>query len=167
LSYYEALTEEYNSEFDDSPSAVAGRDETRLRANSSSAIELTDYDLALVLGALEEAAHDLFGNSLVSSAKSKDYKHSRIRVQLSRPLKTAEIEKLTTDHHVIGGRLNVTRRDDDGFLFKLRVSPKGTHVWADADVPSRLLFEVIAAALDAHFVNVYPTAVRTFTEYHA
>jgi hypothetical protein len=108
-----------------------------------------------------------FSNALLGTPKSKDYKHSRIRVQLSRPLTVAEAEKLTSDHHTISGRLNVSRREDDGFLFKLRVSPNRTHVWVDADLPSRDLYEVVASALDSHFVNVYPTAVRTFTEYHA
>lgn len=117
-------------------------------------------DIAITAGLYDEPF-----NSLVP--KSNKYKHSRIRVQLSRPLTVAEAEKLSTDHHTIGGRLNVSRRQDDGFLFKLRVSPNRTHVWVDADLPSRPLYDVVAAALDAHFVNVYPTAVRTFTEYHA
>ena len=101
----------------------------------------------------------------VTASSKSQTKHSRIRVQLSRPLRVAEIEKLTTDHNVISARLN-TARDANGFLFKLRVSPNGTHLWVDADVPSRDLYEIVATALDQHFVNVYPTAVRTFTEYN-
>lgn len=161
VSLYESATP--------SPSELAGRMDEDLR-DAALAYDAKEAVLA-ELSALAEDLDALFGSHLYESAYTEEktslYKHSRIRVQLSRRLTVAEIEKLTTDHNVIGGRLNVTRREDDGFLVKLRVNPNGTHVWVDADLPSRLLFEVVAAALDSHFVNVYPTAVRTFTEYHA
>lgn len=170
MSYYETLTD-YQS-----PSEVAGKDETEvelslweknlladLRNKTQVAVPASTFNnLNLVA---EEFFKKVYRESL--AVRSKNYKHSRIRVQLSRPLTVAEAEKLTTDHHTIGGRLNVSRRLDSGFLFKLRVSPNRTHVWVDADLPSRPLYDVVAAALDQHFVNVYPTAVRTFTEYHA
>ena len=187
-SYFETLTEEYDEPYVSqhsklstgtlyqSPSEVAGRDETKfaltdweqnildgVREGDTVALPVDLFEDLVVIA--EEYSESLKSNSLVD--KSPYYKHSRIRVQLSRPLTVAEREKLNTDHHIVGGRLNVSRRRDDGFLFKLRVSPNGTHVWVDADLPSRLLFDVLAAALDQHFVNVYPTAVRTFTEYHA
>jgi hypothetical protein len=163
----------------ESPSEVAGRMDQALAESANGNVEsLGDFTQYVptsreqVLSELEDLAADLdflagILSPVVEVEKSKLYKHSRIRVQLSRPLTVAEVEKLTTDHNVIGGRLNVTRREDDGFLVKLRVNPNRTHVWVDADLPSRLLYEVVAAALDSHFVNVYPTAVRTFTEYHA
>jgi hypothetical protein len=117
---------------------------------------------------IDELVDELDGKAaLVTVPKSKGYKHSRIRVQLSRPLTVSEAEELETDHHAVGARLNVKRRDDDGFLFSLRVNPNRTHVWVDADLPSRPLFNTLAAAFDAKFVNVHPVAVRTFTEYHA
>ena len=181
-SYFETLTEEYDEPYRESyslypsPSEVAGRDETKfaltdweqnildgIREGDTVALPVDLFEDLVVIA--EDYADSLKSKSLVE--KSLYYKHSRIRVQLSRPLTVAEREKLNTDHHIVDGRLNVSRRRDDGFLFKLRVSPNGTHVWVDADLPSRLLFDVLAAALDQHFVNVYPTAVRTFTEYHA
>lgn len=130
--------------------------------------EALDRDLDVFDKLQDEITELAFKNAILEMrTNSGTYKHSRIRIQLSRPLTYAEREKLTTDHHTVGARLNVARNTVNGFLFKLRVSPNGTHVWVDADTPSRLLYEVVAAALDAHFVNVYPTAVRTFTEYHA
>lgn len=147
-----------------SPSEVAAGMDQDLAERRETALSIVQLEnLAANLEYLLELVESQ--NTFVE--KSKLYKHSRIRVQLSRPLTVAEVEKLTTDHNVIGGRLNVSKREDDGFLVKLRVSPNRTHVWVDADLPSRLLYNVVAAALDSHFVNVYPTAVRTFTEYHA
>lgn len=187
-SYFEALDQEYDEPYVSqhsklstgtlyqSPSEVAGRDETKValtqwEENLLNAVKAGDTvalptDLFEDLVEIAEEYSDSIRPSFLVE-KTPNYKHSRIRVQLSRPLTVAEREKLNTDHHIVGGRLNVSRRRDDGFLFKLRVSPNGTHVWVDADLPSRLLFDVLAAALDQHFVNVYPTAVRTFTEYHA
>jgi hypothetical protein len=183
-SYYETLRDLYDNEEEDlSPSELAGRMDQDLNSalQNSNVKDLGDFTqyidvfgepmvevpLSVLEGLIDIAEDFLFEEKAYRAEKSPQYKHSRIRVQLSRPLTVAESEKLSTDHHVIGGRLNVSRRRDDGFLFKLRVSPNRTHVWVDADLPSRPLYDVVAAALDSHFVNVYPTAVRTFTEYHA
>lgn len=168
-----ALLADDNADDGLSPSELAGKMDQDLKTAESEKDryikqleEALDLDLQLFDRYEDELLKfkvaELVRNDLKNS---RTYKHSRIRIQLSRPLTYAEREKLTTDHHTVGARLNVAR-NINGFLFKLRVSPNGTHVWVDADTPSRLLYEVVAAALDAHFVNVYPTAVRTFTEYH-
>jgi len=86
---------------------------------------------------------------------------SRIRVLLSRPLTWAEKEYIETDHldpHL--RRIN----GNDGL--KLWVSPNFEHVWAEADMGSRILYEIVAATLEHSFVNVFPKAVRTFREYN-
>lgn len=88
-------------------------------------------------------------------------KKSRIRVELSRPLTWAEKEYLETDHldpHA--------RRIDGTDGLKLTVSSDFQHVVAEAEYGSRILFELIASALEHSFVNVFPTAVRTFREYN-
>lgn len=87
---------------------------------------------------------------------------SRIRVQLSRPLTWAEKEALETnyvDEHL-------RRVNESGTGVKLHLNSARTHVWAEAHFGSRILFEIVSAALEQHFVNVYPTAVRTFREYN-
>jgi hypothetical protein len=180
-NYHEALSEvlaEAEAQEKFSPSELAGKMDQDLAEtrNTSSLPELEElglYDaapmVAIPLEVYAELTDRLFDQLELEShlVKTPNYKHSRIRVQLSRPLTEAEKEKFLTDHHTVGARLNTSRRLDDGFLFKLRVSPNRTHVWIDADLPSRTLYNVVAVALDQHFVNVYPTAVRTFTEYHA
>jgi hypothetical protein len=90
-------------------------------------------------------------------------KTSRIRVQLSRPLTWAEKEDLETDwsdphQRRITGE-NVER-------LKISVAPNFEHVWAEADLGSRLLFNLVAQALETEYVNVFPRAVRTFREYN-
>lgn len=88
---------------------------------------------------------------------------SRIRVQLSRPLTWAEKESLETDN--VDPHLRKIDGKRNG-AFKIWVSPNFEHVWAEADFGSRLLFEVVAAALEHNYVNVFPRAVRTFHEYN-
>lgn len=88
---------------------------------------------------------------------------SRIRVLLNRPLTWAEKEDLETnwdDEHA--RRVNETVSP----YFKLHVADNHEHIWAEAGFGSRILFELIAAAVEQHFVNVYPKAVRTFREYN-
>lgn len=88
---------------------------------------------------------------------------SRIRVYLSRPLTWAEKEHIETNH------LDTHLRRIDGSdqdRFKLWVSPSHEHVWAEAALGSRVLFEIVAATLEHNFVNVFPSAVRTFREYN-
>lgn len=88
--------------------------------------------------------------------------NSRIRVQLSRPLTWAEKEALETnweDEHE--RRINIT---DNPLV--LTVAPNFQHVWAEAPFGSRILFDLVAAVVEQHFVNVYPKAVRTFREYN-
>jgi hypothetical protein len=116
------------------------------------------------LGNVSEA----FGNmdrelAAERNAKTPKVVNSRIRVLLSRPLTWAEKEDLETDNldpHL--RRIDGT--DDDGF--KVTVAPNFEHVWAEAAYGSRVLYEVIAAALEHKYVNVFPRAVRTFREYN-
>lgn len=93
--------------------------------------------------------------------KSSKVVTSRIRVYLSRPLTWAEKEDLETDYTDPD-----LRRIDGKGGFKVWVSENHEHVWAEAEFGSRLLFELIAVALEDSFVNVYPKAVRTFREYN-
>lgn len=88
---------------------------------------------------------------------------SRIRVLLSRPLTWAEKEDLETDYQDMD--LRRIRESEDNSL-KLWVAPNHEHVWVEAEMGSRLAFEVVAASLAGLFVNVYPKAVRTFREYN-
>lgn len=89
--------------------------------------------------------------------------NSRIRVQLSRPLTWSEKEALETDS--LDPHLRKIDGKRNGNL-KVWVSPGFEHVWAEADLGSRLVFEMIAAALAHNYVNVHPVAVRTFREYN-
>jgi hypothetical protein len=100
--------------------------------------------------------------STVSPVKNETVKKSRIRVQLSRSLTWAEKEWLETD------KTDPHYRRIDGVAsgVKLWVAPNFEHVWAEADFGSRILFDIVAAALESNFVNVYPKAVRTFREYN-
>lgn len=88
---------------------------------------------------------------------------SRIRVLLSRPLSWAEVEDLTTDNTDYHLRRTNAIKD---IPFKLWVAPNRQHVWVEGDLGSRWLFALVAAALEEHYVNVFPRAVRTFTEYN-
>lgn len=98
------------------------------------------------------------------NAPEEKVKNSRIRIELSRPLTWAEKEALETnwdDPHE--RRIKDT---NDGLLLVLNLAPDFQHVWAEAPFGSRILFDLVAAMLEQHFVNVYPTAVRTFREYN-
>lgn len=90
--------------------------------------------------------------------------NSRIRVQLSRKFTWAEkedIERDTFDPHLrkLDGKSSV-----DGL--KLTVSPERNHVWAEAPYGARPLYALVADLLATYYVNVFPTAVRTFREYN-
>lgn len=85
-------------------------------------------------------------------------KPARIRVYLSRQLTWSEAETLSSDHHVLKGR--------GVDLVSVRVGKSRRTVYVDAYMPSRELFTVLASALDAHFVNVHPSAVKTFNEFN-
>lgn len=87
---------------------------------------------------------------------------SRIRVQLSRPLTWAEKEALETNNSDVHSR----RINESANGFKFHVSQNKEHVWAEAGFGSRILYDLVAAALEQHFVNIYPIAVRTFREYN-
>lgn len=87
---------------------------------------------------------------------------SRIRVQLSRPLTWAEKEALETNNLDVHSR----RINQSAAGFKFHVSDNKEHVWAEAGFGSRILYDLVAAAIEQHFVNVYPIAVRTFREYN-
>jgi hypothetical protein len=87
---------------------------------------------------------------------------SRIRVQLSRPLTWAEKEHLETNWT----DPNLRRISDVSPVLKLRVAENKEHVWLEAPFGSRIAFELLAAAVEQHFVNVFPKAVRTFREYN-
>lgn len=106
-------------------------------------------------------------DSLVSSSKPTET-ISRIRVMLSRPLTWSEVEELTTDHvdpHLrrFSQRTNLFTADRG---FNLKVAPNRQHVWVEGYAGSRILYDLVARSLDEHFVNVYPKAVRTFSEYN-
>lgn len=89
---------------------------------------------------------------------------SRIRVQLSRPLTWAEKEHLETNHDDPDlRRINDTTKP---LGLSLRVADNKEHVWVEAPFGSRITFELLAAALEQNFVNVFPKAVRTFREYN-
>lgn len=108
---------------------------------------------------------DLATNKVAKATKEDTPKlvASRIRVQLSRPLTWAEKEALETNNlDVHSRRIN----DSNVTGFKFHVSSNKEHVWAEAFFGSRLVYDLVAAALEQHFVNVYPTAVRTFREYN-
>lgn len=89
---------------------------------------------------------------------------SRIRIQLSRPLTWAEKESLEKDGTDPHNRKLDGKHTFDGL--KLWTSPERTHVWAEAPYGSRPLYDLVADVLAHDFVNVYPTAVRTFREYN-
>lgn len=89
---------------------------------------------------------------------------SRIRVQLSRTLTWAEKEDLEKDELDSHERKLDGKSSIDGL--KLSVSPERTHVWAEATYGSRHVFDLVSHLLADTFVNVYPTAVRTFREYN-
>lgn len=88
---------------------------------------------------------------------------SRIRVLLSRPLTWAEKEDFETnweDPHM----RRIDGRNDVGI--KLSVADNFVHVWAEANLGSRLLYELVAEVLELEYVNVFPRTVRTFREYN-
>lgn len=123
-----------------SPSEVAGLDQTRV----SSKVPVTEKKK----------------KAEVSVPKLST---SRIRVQLSRPLTWAEKEHLETDWtDAHARRVNDVKRSG----VSLRVAENREHVWVEAPFGSRITFELVAAALEQHFVNVFPKAVRTFREYN-
>jgi hypothetical protein len=97
------------------------------------------------------------------SPKRPVEKQARIRVWLSRPLTWAEKEWIETNHDDPHSR-RINQTDTGGL--KLRVSTDMQHVWVDGYFGSRVLFDLVAAVLEQHFVNVFPKAVRTFTEYN-
>lgn len=76
---------------------------------------------------------------------------SRIRVQLNRPLSWAEAEDVT----------------HQGVEFKLTVNADRTHVRADGAMNSRQMYRILAKVLADNYVNVFPRAVRTWSEYRA
>lgn len=88
---------------------------------------------------------------------------SRIRVYLSRQLTWSEAETFRNDHHVVSGRLPVPSLVSN---LRVRVNRDRRAIYVDANLPSRDLYAVVASALEAHFVNVHPVAVRTFAEYN-
>lgn len=150
-----------------SPSETVGKDETSnadelaslrnenavLRANTEFISDLLDDTLS---------EFDAYVTKVENRKASTPVKQSRIRVWLSRPLSYAEVEHLTTDH----SDPNLGRINDNGRPLSLRVASNREHVWVDGALSSRVLYELVAAALETHFVNVYPKAVRTFTEYN-
>jgi DNA-binding beta-propeller fold protein YncE len=136
---------------------------TKFKSNSTNPSDLT-AEMESFLTQRRNQRNDYYPlnhatNTNIATPKPKT-KLSRIRVELSRPLTIAESEHLTRNHHTL--RARVLNAGD----LKLRVNPNGTHVWVDAAMSSRALFDIVRAALDSHFVNVFPRAVRTFTEYN-
>jgi hypothetical protein len=92
---------------------------------------------------------EIFG--IMPIPRKMPVKLSRIRVQLNRPLTEAEVE-------------DITHR---GIQFRLRVSPNRLHVWADGAMNSRHMFPIVAKVLAENYVNLFPRAVRTFSEYRS
>lgn len=120
---------------------------------------------------LENAANTLFGpvGPVIEVATEENVlaeetvKPCRIRILLSRPLTWAEKEDLETNWDDPQFR-RINGDNVDGL--KLWVAPNFEHVWAEANVGSRLLFEDVANVLANDYVNVFPKAVRTFREYN-
>lgn len=79
----------------------------------------------------------------------KKVRHSRIRVQLNRPLTYAHVEDIT----------------HKGLQFKLSVAPNRTHLWAEGPMTSRQMFDIVEKVLAENYTNYFVRAVRTFSEY--
>jgi hypothetical protein len=125
------------------------------------------------LGPAAKSISELFGNMDQDLATERNARvnasapkvvNSRIRVQLSRVLTWAEKEELERDTADPHWRKLDGSSPIDGL--KLWVSPERTHVWAEAPYGSRRLYELVAGLLASDYVNVFPTAVRTFREYN-
>lgn len=111
-----------------------------------------------------EALNALAEVQLEKLAKAGNVTHSRIRVYLSRQLTYSEVEKLNGNRNVISER--VKNSSLLGLDLSLHVGKERRTIYVNGYVNSRDLYSAIAAALDAHFVNVHPEAVRTFAEYN-
>lgn len=81
--------------------------------------------------------------------KPRKVKHSRIRVQLNRPMVWGEVEDIT----------------HKGLQFKLSVSADKQHLWVEGPMDSRQMNRIVAKVLAENYVNLFPRAVRTFSEY--
>lgn len=99
--------------------------------------DVSDLNEALALG------------GLVPQPKRRKVRLSRIRVLLSQPLTWAEAE-------------DIKHR---GVNFRLSVSPNRQHLWAEGAMDSRQMFRIVAKVLAERYVNYFPRAVRTFSEY--
>lgn len=88
---------------------------------------------------------------------------SRIRVLLSRPLTWAEKEDLETDW--VDPHLRRAGKSSNSAV-KMWVDADFNHVWAEANLGSRILFEIVALRLELDYVNVFPRAVLTKREYN-
>lgn len=164
-----AVVESPYIEIDESPSKQAGQDETSneglvsaLRADNERLKEMNSRLNAVLNLTLDDFDDFVNETERKANANKPAVKLSRIRVWISRPLTYAEIEQLTTDHTTD----DLSRINDSGLPLKLRVAKNREHVWVDGALSSRVLYELIAATLETHFVNVYPKAVRTFHEYN-
>lgn len=82
---------------------------------------------------------------------------ARIRVTFSRHFRVAEVEHLRRAS-------NIAPFLDELIGLKLRLDPSG-RLWAEADMDSRDLYSLVTQLIESTFVNVFPTAVRTFREY--
>lgn len=127
-------------------------------------------DMILALQAALESSDELvqIGANVIkaltapSSADAK-VKNSRIRVWLSRPLSYAEKEAFETNWEDEDLR---RFNDTPGFPLKWNLAPNRQHAWVEGAIGSRVLYDLVATVLETHFVNAYPKAVRTFSEYN-
>ncbi len=92
---------------------------------------------------------EILGVPLGGRRKKGRVKPSRIRVQLNQPLTYAEAEDLK--HR--------------GVQFGLHVAPNRQHVYAEGPMDSRQMFRIVAKVIADRYVNIFPMAVRTFSEY--
>lgn len=108
------------------------------------------YDDILVLGPLPSSELVQVLSGLVpQQSKRRKVTHSRIRVLLNQPLTYAEAE-------------DIKHR---GVNFRLTVSPNRQHLWAEGAMDSRRMYRIVAKVIADRYVNYFPRAVRTFSEY--
>jgi len=151
------------------PASKKLREKAKNGVKSLSASEVAGWDQPTIQSALENSRKgnvkslgDFTKYASEKEAPAPKLVQSRIRVWLSRPLTWAEKEAIETNHDDIHSR----RINDTNLDYKFRVSDDKEYIWVDASFGSRLSFDLVAAVLEQHLVNVYPKAVRTFREYN-